>query len=201
MLVTAWLLTATLMRMHQTAPMADARGIRADGKMVLLALPLAVLMFLFFPRLPGQFWAVPARASAATGLDDEMSPGDVSDLSLSGAIAFRVKFEGEAAAAPRALLARSGAARLRWTHLAPAASSSCRSKPVIAEGPVYRYDLTLRAEQSPLGFRARRGHGLAARPRRADVRPSAHGERAEIATMSTFTLESQTAFRFEGRWR
>lgn len=95
MIVAAWLLTATLMRIHQTAAvsMRDAAG--ATAKMLLQALPLAVLLFLFFPRLPGQFWAVPPRQKAMTGLSEEMTPGDVSELSLSSAIAFRVKFEGE----------------------------------------------------------------------------------------------------------
>lgn len=96
MLVTGWLLTATLMRIHQTTltmPIKEAAGL--TGKMLLQALPLAVLLFLFFPRLPGNFWAVPPRSQASTGLDDEVSPGDVSELSLSGQIAFRVRFEGE----------------------------------------------------------------------------------------------------------
>jgi protein-glutamine gamma-glutamyltransferase len=97
MLVTAWLLTATLMRIHQTTSSMPAReAMTLTGKMFLQALPLAVLLFLFFPRLPGQFWAVPTRGQASTGLSDEMSPGDVSDLSISSAIAFRVRFEGAA---------------------------------------------------------------------------------------------------------
>jgi transglutaminase-like putative cysteine protease len=95
MLVSAWLLTATLMRIHQTTLSMPAReAMTLTGKMFLQALPLAILLFLFFPRLPGQFWAVPAGGQAATGLSDEMSPGDVSELSISGAIAFRVRFEG-----------------------------------------------------------------------------------------------------------
>ncbi|HEV8333225.1 MAG TPA: DUF3488 and transglutaminase-like domain-containing protein [Steroidobacteraceae bacterium] len=96
MLVTAWLLTVTLMRIHQTTtamPVREAAWI--TGKMFLQSLPLAILLFLLFPRLPGQFWAiVPARGAALSGLSDEMSPGDVSDLSLSGALAFRAKFIG-----------------------------------------------------------------------------------------------------------
>ena len=95
MLITAWLLTATLMRIHQTTLSMPAReAMTLTGKMFVQALPFAVLLFLFFPRLPGQFWAVPARGQAATGLSDEMSPGDVSELSISGAIAFRVHFDG-----------------------------------------------------------------------------------------------------------
>jgi protein-glutamine gamma-glutamyltransferase len=95
MFVTAWLLTATLMRIHQTTlsmPVREAAGL--TGKMFLQALPLAILLFLFFPRLPGNFWAIPARSEAISGLDDEMSPGDVSELSISGEIAFRAKFVG-----------------------------------------------------------------------------------------------------------
>ena len=95
MIVTAWLLTATLMRIHQSSPMAVSEALRLTGKMVLQSLPLAIALFLFFPRLPGQFWAVPARGAAATGIDDEMSPGEISELTLSSAIAFRARFDGE----------------------------------------------------------------------------------------------------------
>jgi transglutaminase-like putative cysteine protease len=95
MLVSAWLLTATLMLIHQRSPMSVLEALRKTARMLLQALPIAVLLFLFFPRLPGQFWALPARSDAMMGLDDEMSPGDVSDLSVSGALAFRVKFDGE----------------------------------------------------------------------------------------------------------
>ena len=65
--------------------------LRSAG-LLLQALPLALLLFLLFPRLPGPFWGIDAGTSARTGLDDEMTPGDVSDLSVSGAVAFRVRF-------------------------------------------------------------------------------------------------------------
>lgn len=95
MLVAVWLLTATLMRVHQTTsrmPMREA--LRMTAKMLLLSVPVAVAFFLLFPRLPGQFWALPARAGATSGISDEISPGDVSELSLSSSIAFRATFTG-----------------------------------------------------------------------------------------------------------
>lgn len=95
MLFTAGLLTMTLMRIHQTEAMPIREAASTTAKMLLQALPLAALLFLFFPRIPGQFWAVPAREKAISGLSEEMTPGDVSELSLSSAIAFRVRFEGE----------------------------------------------------------------------------------------------------------
>jgi transglutaminase-like putative cysteine protease len=56
--------------------------------------PLAALCFVLVPRLPGALWAMPGNGRAETGLSDEMSPGSISDLSLSEEIAFRVRFEG-----------------------------------------------------------------------------------------------------------
>jgi transglutaminase-like putative cysteine protease len=94
MLGSVWLLAATLMRVHQRAPMSVREALRWTGRMLVQALPITVLLFLFFPRLPGQFWAMPARSQATTGLSGDMSPGDVSELSLSDEIAFRVKFNG-----------------------------------------------------------------------------------------------------------
>jgi transglutaminase-like putative cysteine protease len=63
------------------------------ARSLLLALPLALVMFLFFPRLPGGFWALPARDTAVTGLGDSMSPGSISELTESYEPAFRVRFE------------------------------------------------------------------------------------------------------------
>ncbi|HSN70061.1 MAG TPA: DUF3488 and transglutaminase-like domain-containing protein, partial [Steroidobacteraceae bacterium] len=96
MLVSTWLLTATLLRIHETGPLMSGRdAVRLTGRMLAMALPVAVLLFLFFPRLPGQFWALPARGDAMTGLSDEMSPGDISELTLNDVPAFRVTFKGE----------------------------------------------------------------------------------------------------------
>jgi len=94
LLICATLITATLLRLHDGGAHIGYRdAVLRSARMLLQALPLAVLLFVFFPRLPGQFWAVPARDSATTGLSEEMNPGDVSDLSLSGSVAFRVEFK------------------------------------------------------------------------------------------------------------
>lgn len=97
LLIVATLTTAGLLRLHVQRPLLRQReSLLLTGKMLLQALPLAILLFLFVPRLPGQFWAVPTRGGATTGLSEEMSPGDVSELSLSSTIAFRVRFAGTA---------------------------------------------------------------------------------------------------------
>jgi protein-glutamine gamma-glutamyltransferase len=95
LLASAFLTTVALLRVHASATSAPVRHVvRQGATLLLLALPLALLLFLLFPRLPGPFWGLDAGASARTGLGDEMTPGDVSELSASGEVAFRVRFYG-----------------------------------------------------------------------------------------------------------
>ena len=64
-------------------------------RMLAFAAPVALVLFLLFPRVPGPFWALPARGGEGmTGLSDEMSPGLISRLIQSDEIAFRANFEG-----------------------------------------------------------------------------------------------------------
>jgi transglutaminase-like putative cysteine protease len=59
-------------------------------------MPLMLLLFVLFPRIPGPLWGIPQDAhSAITGIDNTMRMGSISNLALSEQIAFRVKFEGE----------------------------------------------------------------------------------------------------------
>ncbi|MDP6436384.1 MAG: DUF3488 and transglutaminase-like domain-containing protein [Gammaproteobacteria bacterium] len=64
-------------------------------KLVVQALPLMAMLFVLFPRVPGPFWAMPVDSGTAqTGLGDSVSPGDITELGRSDAIAFRVRFDG-----------------------------------------------------------------------------------------------------------
>jgi transglutaminase-like putative cysteine protease len=95
LLGSAWLTAIALMRVHASSAQAPARHIvRRTSWLLAEAAPLALLMFLLFPRLPGPFWGLDTRSEARTGLDDVMTPGDVSDLSASGEVAFRARFYG-----------------------------------------------------------------------------------------------------------
>jgi transglutaminase-like putative cysteine protease len=90
-----WLLSASLLNVARTGH--DDQRLRpfaTTGAMLLKALPIAVVLFVFFPRIPGHFWGAPSREQAATGLTEEMSPGDISELSVNDTVAFRVRFDG-----------------------------------------------------------------------------------------------------------
>ncbi|MCB1802158.1 MAG: DUF3488 domain-containing transglutaminase family protein [Gammaproteobacteria bacterium] len=57
------------------------------------ALPLALVVFLLFPRLDAPLWAINTN-SAVTGISGEMTLGDIGKLSQSNAVAFRATFFG-----------------------------------------------------------------------------------------------------------
>ncbi len=65
------------------------------ARLLLQALPIALVLFLFFPRPEGPLWGMPEDAlSARTGLSETLSPGRISQLSDDDAVAFRVAFDG-----------------------------------------------------------------------------------------------------------
>ncbi|MGY4531905.1 transglutaminase-like putative cysteine protease [Pseudomonas sp. TE3786] len=68
--------------------------LKLAGGMLAQALPLMVLLFLFFPRF-GPLWSLPMPENqAVTGLSDSMAPNDIAELSRSDALAFRASFDG-----------------------------------------------------------------------------------------------------------
>jgi protein-glutamine gamma-glutamyltransferase len=70
-------------------------ALRLTGILLLQAVPLALMLFFLFPRLPGSLWGVPTQGTVGvSGLDREMRPGMVSRVVQSGEPAFRVEFDG-----------------------------------------------------------------------------------------------------------
>lgn len=55
------------------------------------ALPLALVVFLLFPRLQSPLWGINTQG-AVTGISEEMTLGNIGSLSRSNDIAFRVRF-------------------------------------------------------------------------------------------------------------
>lgn len=91
MVVAAVALVAAMIANAQPEP--DPRAtFSLASRLLLQALPLALLLFVLFPRLQGPLWGLPQQSAAQTGLSDHMSPGDFSQLSQSDEIAFRVEF-------------------------------------------------------------------------------------------------------------
>lgn len=96
MLGTVVVLVTSLVTLHQGSAALDLRWrLRAAFRLVALALPLMLVMFVFFPRISGPLWHLPDDArSGRTGLSDTMTPGNIAQLIQSDEVAFRVEFSG-----------------------------------------------------------------------------------------------------------
>jgi transglutaminase-like putative cysteine protease len=90
-----WVTTVALLQLGRRGPLLpNGTTARLAGRLLLHALPITVVLFVLFPRLPGPLWAIPgSTSSGASGLNDTMSPGDITDLGLSDEVAFRVEFD------------------------------------------------------------------------------------------------------------
>lgn len=95
-LFTLVVITATLHTVYQSnQPRQFWRSLRRVALLFVQAVPLMLVLFLIFPRLP-PLWSVDlSQGQARSGLSDTLSPGDVSRLTRSAEVAFRVSFEAE----------------------------------------------------------------------------------------------------------
>ncbi|MDE2310641.1 MAG: DUF3488 domain-containing protein [Betaproteobacteria bacterium] len=93
MLITLLVIMTTWVHM-QTGTLALFPRLRIAAVLLLQAIPLMLVLFVLFPRVQGPLWGLPQDAYASSGLTDTMSPGSLSKLSLSDAVAFRVAFSG-----------------------------------------------------------------------------------------------------------
>lgn len=103
MLIGVWIVTATMIGLQSPGSgMRYQDRLALSGKMLAQATPLMLVLFLLFPRVQGPLWGLPRDAySGVSGLSDSMSPGTLSRLSLSDAVAFRVQFQSEMPKAPQ----------------------------------------------------------------------------------------------------
>jgi protein-glutamine gamma-glutamyltransferase len=68
-------------------------AVRLAGRLVLLALPLTVVLFLVFPRIQGGLWGRPSLINAQSGFTEEITFGSIADIALRNEVAFRVSFD------------------------------------------------------------------------------------------------------------
>jgi transglutaminase-like putative cysteine protease len=91
MLFTVLIIMATWIHL-QTGTLVFKSRLRIAAIILLQAIPLSLLIFVLFPRVQGPLWGMPQDAYGSSGLSDTMSPGSMSKLTLSEAVAFRVTF-------------------------------------------------------------------------------------------------------------
>ena len=97
MVVASLVTTATLVALAVPGDeLRAAARVRLAGTLLAQAVPVMLVLFVLFPRVSAPLWGLPKDAHAgSSGLSDSMHPGTISRLSLSGAVAFRVQFDGD----------------------------------------------------------------------------------------------------------
>ena len=99
-IISIWVLISALIALHQTSfSEQNSRYLIKDAsktavQVLLLSLPIMLVMFILFPRF-GPLWSLNLQSDKAkTGLSEQMSPGDIAELSNSDELVFRVEFSG-----------------------------------------------------------------------------------------------------------
>jgi transglutaminase-like putative cysteine protease len=97
MLACTVFITATMVSLNYAEAEPPFRvQLRTASMLLAQSVPLMLVLFLLFPRVPGPLWGLPRDAFAGvSGLSDTMTPGSLSSLVLSDAVAFRVRFESQ----------------------------------------------------------------------------------------------------------
>lgn len=76
------------------AAAAPRTAFATTGKLMVQGLPLALLLFVLFPRLAAPLWGLPQGERGVTGLSDTMSPGRIAELIQDDSVVLRADFDG-----------------------------------------------------------------------------------------------------------
>ncbi len=94
LLVIGLITTALITLSRPQSKISQWQNLQYTGALLTQAIPLMLLLFILFPRIPGPLWSLPSdHSGASSGLSDSMSPGKISQLSDNDEVAFRVKFQ------------------------------------------------------------------------------------------------------------
>lgn len=142
--------TTALLTIHSRRDISFLQPFKRTLWLLLPALPLMVVLFVVMPRL-APLWEVGLdRSAAKTGLSDQMSPGDITQLTRSAEVAFRATFDGPPPQQTelywRALVFNDFDGRT-WLNQAGVAATPRDVPPVegIAVGATIDYELILEA--------------------------------------------------------
>ena len=95
-LVVTGLLIVSLISLNAANAINLVSQFKLSALLIYQAFPIMVLLFLIFPRIATpKFGLVAQDGIAITGLSDTLNPGQISQLSQSAEVAFRVNFEGK----------------------------------------------------------------------------------------------------------
>jgi len=142
------IVTAAMVGLNQMhTRIRPVESLRTAATLVGQALPLMLVLFLFFPRV-APLWSVPLPGGPRTGMTDRVAPGDIASLTRSDEIVLRAEFEN--VVPPSADLYWRGLVYSRyeagvWSSLAPPARAAEADTGAMATptpgATAYRYEV------------------------------------------------------------
>ena len=145
LLLTATLVKTSLINQQEASQHHTKFLVKLAGKLLLQSVPIMLVLFVLFPRIPGPLWGVPQDAySGMTGLSDSLQFGNISQLTQNSSIAFRVQFEG--AIPPKNQLYWRGP--VLWHQdgrqwLSPSQNIGLATETLVTKGAPIHYTITL----------------------------------------------------------
>lgn len=112
------------------------------------AIPIALILFVLFPRLPAPLWSTPSEKIGLSGLSgDQMSPGSLSQLIQDDSIAFRAEFKNRVPSQDQMYWRGPVFDQFDGERWLPAKNNYAGPPNIIALGPLVDYQITLEAHQ------------------------------------------------------
>lgn len=95
-LITCYTIAITAMLFKIVNPSSESTwsAFKSSSGLILKAIPLALFLFFFFPRIQGSFGFLPSLEDSANALDNSMVAGDMASNAFSNELAFKVQFDG-----------------------------------------------------------------------------------------------------------
>lgn len=89
-------ITAILLKLANPTEIKTIPALGASTSIILKALPLAVFLFFFFPRIQGNFGFLPSQdfSDRKNALSNSLVAGEMAASAFDNSLAFRVQFEG-----------------------------------------------------------------------------------------------------------
>ncbi len=87
-------ITALLFKITNPAKISLWSAVKSASGLILKALPLAVFLFFFFPRLQGGFGFIPSLDKNTNALDNALVAGEMANSAFNNELAFTAKFSG-----------------------------------------------------------------------------------------------------------
>ena len=89
-------ITATMLSLSSPSTITNKTALTSASSVITKALPLALILFFFFPRIHGSFGFLPShdRNQFDNALNNSLVAGDIASSAFNNALAFRVEFDG-----------------------------------------------------------------------------------------------------------